>query len=270
MTNIFISWSGERSKKIAEELHTWIPSVLQFAKPYFTPNDIEKGSKWATEISKKLSETHVGIICLTKDNIEKPWILFEAGALSKDLDKSKVCSVIFGMDNSDLSGPLTTFQTTSFDKADFKKLMNAINDAGGNRMLSAETFNNVFEMWWPKLKDKIDKILENDPAEINKEVRTERELLEEILDLSRLNARRMANGQRSMRMMPVGWIKDFLESLETLINLYEKDDEKAAYLPIKSQMELFDYVINTDPSTDAKYQEQFYFLRNRFDNIVPF
>ncbi|WP_161594629.1 hypothetical protein [Marimonas lutisalis] len=45
MTNVFISWSGATSKRIAEELRGWIPATLQFAKPYFTPDDIEKGSK---------------------------------------------------------------------------------------------------------------------------------------------------------------------------------------------------------------------------------
>lgn len=110
MTNVFISWSGEQSKAIAGELRNWIPSVLQFARPYFTPNDIEKGAKWGSEISKKLAESNVGIICLTKDNISKPWILFEAGALSKDLDRAKVCSVLFGMETTDLSGPLTIFK----------------------------------------------------------------------------------------------------------------------------------------------------------------
>ncbi|MFT5823965.1 MAG: hypothetical protein ACI8ZM_005231 [Crocinitomix sp.] len=43
--NIFISWSGDLSKKIAKEIKDWIPMVLQSAKPYFTPEDIEKGMK---------------------------------------------------------------------------------------------------------------------------------------------------------------------------------------------------------------------------------
>jgi hypothetical protein len=121
MTNVFISWSGDASKEIAEVLRNWIPSVIQSAKPYFTPNDIEKGAKWGNEISKKLSDCNVGIICLTRENVNRPWILFEAGALSKDLDQAKVCSILFGIDNADISWPLTTFQTTEFDKADFKR-----------------------------------------------------------------------------------------------------------------------------------------------------
>jgi hypothetical protein len=44
-------------------------------KPYFSPEDIEKGTKWNTEIAKELETSNVGVICLTQDNTEKPWIL---------------------------------------------------------------------------------------------------------------------------------------------------------------------------------------------------
>jgi hypothetical protein len=191
MTNIFISWSGELSKAIAEELRTWMPSVLQFAKPYFTPNDVEKGAKWSSEISKKLSDTHIGVLCLTRENIEKPWILFEAGALSKDLDNSKVCSILFGIDNTDLSGPLTTFQTTHFEKADFKKLMSTINDAGGENKLARDTFEKVFEMWWPQIDASVKRIIETRAGKAEEgEIRSDREILQEILTLSRISAKR--------------------------------------------------------------------------------
>lgn len=190
MTNVFISWSGDLSKLLAEALRQWIPGVLQFAKPYFTPSDVEKGAKWGSEISQKLSDTHVGIICLTRENYQKPWILFEAGALSKDLEKSRICSVLFGMDNSDLDGPLTTFQTTSFNKADFKKLIQNINDAGGDQKLSRDTLEDVFEMWWPRLDSKVKSIMSSEGNEKKSELRSDRELLEEVLSLSRLSASR--------------------------------------------------------------------------------
>ncbi len=196
MTNVFISWSGETSRKIAEELYRWIPSVLQFAQPYFTPNDVEKGAKWSSEIAQKLSDTHVGVICLTRENYEKPWILFEAGALSKDLGKSKVCSVLFGMENTDLSGPLATFQTTNFDKDDFRKMLSTINEAGEGNHLPQDTFDRVFEMWWPQLEAKINGIMTDGGAQERAELRSERELLEEVLSLSRLLAQKTKSFER--------------------------------------------------------------------------
>ena len=121
MAKVFISWSGDPSRKLAEVIRNWMPSVLQFVKPYFTPDDIEKGTKWSNEITKELEESDVGILWLTRDNLNNPWILFEAGALSKNFGKSKVCTVLFGIDSSDLTGPLTGFQDTKFKKEDFEK-----------------------------------------------------------------------------------------------------------------------------------------------------
>jgi hypothetical protein len=115
---VFISWSGTKSKALAEILKDWLPAVIQAVKPYYTPDDITKGTHWNTEISKKLESCRIGIICLTSDNFNAPWILFEAGALSKNLDKSRVCPILFDLDPADITGPLVQFQLTQFNKDD--------------------------------------------------------------------------------------------------------------------------------------------------------
>jgi hypothetical protein len=160
-------------------------------KPYFTPNDIEKGTRWSTEIAAELESSNVGLICLTKDNLNKPWILFEAGALSKNFGKSNVCTILFNFDSADFSGPLTSFQATKFDKTDFKKLLTTINNTGGESKLESAVLNDVFEMWWPKLESKIHKILETHVSDESNNLRSEREILEEVLELTRMNAKRL-------------------------------------------------------------------------------
>ena len=124
---IFISWSGELSKEIAEILRQWIPGVIQAAKPYYSPDDITKGTRWSSEISKELDASKVGIICLTKDNLNSSWIMFEAGALSKNLEKSKVCPILFGIEPSDIKGPLIQFQASKFSKKEIKRVTKMIN-----------------------------------------------------------------------------------------------------------------------------------------------
>lgn len=184
--NIFISWSGDKSKEIASILKNWIPTVLQSAKPYFTPSDIEKGSKWESEITKKLNECKVGLICLTVDNTEKPWILFEAGALSNKLEKSRVCPILFGLTNSDLKGPLATFQTTEFRKEDFKKLMLSINLLLDENKISESVFEEVFETFYPRLEEAVSGVLTLSKVEnISTPKRSDRDILEEILELTR-------------------------------------------------------------------------------------
>src|SRR5258708_35734875 len=93
--NVFISWSGERSKHAAEALRKWLPIVLQAAKPGISSSDIDKGSRGLDEVGKALEGMKVGIICLTPENLTAEWILYEAGALSKTLDaKTRVCTYL--------------------------------------------------------------------------------------------------------------------------------------------------------------------------------
>lgn len=203
---VFISWSGTHSRKLAEALRDWLPGVLQLVTPYFTPADIEKGARWSNDIGKELSESQIGILCITRENIHSDWILFEAGALSKSLEKSHVCPILFGITNTDLSGPLKQFQTTEFDRGDFHRLIGVINNRLGENKLPQKTVDKVFDKWWPDLEAKIKKILGevDDPDE---PVRSDREILEEILLLSRTTSKM----SRRPSSIPPAAIADLLE-----------------------------------------------------------
>lgn len=185
-TKVFISWSGDLSRKLAEVIRDWIPSVLQNVSPYFTPSDIEKGSRWSSEIASELEKSKVGIICITRFNLNSSWILFEAGALSKSLQKTNVCPILFGLSNTDVEGPLKQFQTTTFEKNDFSKLMSAINNQLGESKLPAKTLDKVFDKWWPDLLRDINAIISEYKSEDqDKPIRSDRDIIEEILTISR-------------------------------------------------------------------------------------
>lgn len=192
---IFISWSGEISKALAEAVRDWIPKVLQTVKPYFTPDDIEKGSRWAKEISNELATSQFGIICLTQDNQHSPWILFEAGALSKNLEESKVCPILFNFDATELKGPLASFQATKFNKDDIKKLLESINNSCSETKLEQKSLDETFEMWWPQLEKSIETILSRSSSVSKPKKRSDRDILEEILELARSNAKAFISEQ---------------------------------------------------------------------------
>lgn len=190
---VFISWSGDLSRQLAEAFHKWLPGALQSVSPYFTPSDIEKGDRWNNEISKELEGSDVGVLFLTRENVGSPWLLYEAGALSKRLDKSKVCPITIGIGHADLSGPLRQFQATEFNEDDFRKLLKTINKASGDAALKEAVVDDVFDMWWPRLKERFDQIMSAaEGSENNAPLRSEREILEEVLELSRLTAHRSA------------------------------------------------------------------------------
>jgi hypothetical protein len=181
---VFISWSGSQSKELAEAIRDWIPVVLQAVTPYFTPSDIEKGTRWSNDIAKELESSSVGILCITRENIRAPWIMFEAGALSKSLEKSHVCPIMFGVSATDIEGPLKQFQCTAFEKADVKQLITTINGRLQDGKLAQKTLETVFEKWWPDLADKVSTILDKEDAPAEP-IRSDRELLEEVLLLTR-------------------------------------------------------------------------------------
>jgi hypothetical protein len=187
-TKIFISWSGELSRKLAVEISNLLPAVIQSVETYFTPDDIAKGARWESDIARQLGECHIGLICLTKDNLTKPWILFEAGALSKAFQKARVCTVLFNVDQADVTPPLSMFQHTKFEREEFKKLFQTINDADIENKLKDIALDRAFDMYWPTFEEPVKEILATHPDGQVPARRDQREILEEILELARNSA----------------------------------------------------------------------------------
>ena len=158
MLNIFISWSGERSRAIAEFLTHWLRKVIQISKPWMSDFDIEKGKRWSEEIGKKLLSHNIGIICVTPENYKASWLVFEAGALSKSLGDSKICPLLFGMSPSELSGPLTQFQATIVEKKDIFKLIKTLNSEIKDLKIDEKILKDAFEKNWSEFEEKISEI----------------------------------------------------------------------------------------------------------------
>lgn len=183
---IFLSWSGERSKAVAEALHDWLPKVIQSIQPWMSAVDIDRGARWSADIAGELENTRIGILCMTPENLEATWIHFEAGALSKTIAKTFVCPYLFQVEPTDLKGPLVQFNAAKAQKDDTKKLLLTIN-SGLDIPLEGSVVSESFEVWWPKLEERLNGI----PAQQvkAKHERPQRELLEEILDLVRAQTR---------------------------------------------------------------------------------
>ena len=181
---VFVGWPGERSKSAAEALGNWTARVIQAVEPWIS-SGIEKGARWQTEIADRLEEAKVGIICLTASNLSEPWILFEAGALSKTKG-SYVCTFLLDVSPADIESPLAQFQHTSFKKEEVLNLMQTINrlvEANGERSLSEESLTKVFEKFWPDLENELREITSRRDATVVH--RSDRQLLEEILEILR-------------------------------------------------------------------------------------
>lgn len=185
---LFISWSGEFSKKIAEKLSLWIPTIIQSVETFYSPDDIAKGENWGTQLDEALNACNFGIICLTPENIKAPWIHFEAGALSKSMN-SRISSILLRVDPSDLKGPLTRYQNTVFEREDFFRLFQSINNAN-DTPLRPDILKNAFDNAWEKLQAEIRAIIEfyaaaPEPGEDDARRDSNDDALQEILRLVR-------------------------------------------------------------------------------------
>jgi hypothetical protein len=190
---VFLSWSGARSKEAALLFRRWLPKVIQAVEPWMSDVDIEKGAQWFAEISREVSASAFGVVFLTRENLEKTWLHFEAGALAKalegDRNSGRVAAYLLGIEPSDVQGPLKEFQHTKAVEEDTLKLLGSINAqlaVKGEKALKDEDLREIFAMAWPSLRDELKKIIQAN--EKDKPRRDLRDMVEEILEYVRPRA----------------------------------------------------------------------------------
>ena len=151
---VFISWSGEKSRQIALVLKEWLPTVIRPLRPYVSSEDIGKGSRWSKELESELASSEFGILCLTRENMDAPWLMFEAGALSK-MGISRITPFLFDMQPPEVTGPMQLFQATIFDKRDIRSLAAELNRNCGPDAMDEKQLGNTFERWYPDLERRL-------------------------------------------------------------------------------------------------------------------
>ena len=190
---VFISWSGNRSRAVAEVISDWIKCVLQASEPWISTRHIERGSLWFSEINEKLRDVSIGIVCLTQENKNKPWILFEAGALAKGLSGSRVCTFLIDLQPAELTDPLAQFNHTQPDENSVWELVRTLNSGLAEKALEERVLEKIFDVYWPQFVEDFGRALaDNQPQEVI-EPRSQNDLLSEILDNTRSLGRRISD-----------------------------------------------------------------------------
>ncbi len=175
---IFISWSGERSEALAKALHKWFPAVLQFVEPWLSQSDIESGKRWSVEVAKELENCNFGILCVTRENLNSPWILFEAGALAKSMQDGRVVPLLLDLDFKEISGPLAQFQAKKADSEGIRQLLLDLNKASPAPVPDA-TLDTLLQAVLGKLEEEIAAVPKS--ANAVKHKRPDGEILEELV-----------------------------------------------------------------------------------------
>jgi hypothetical protein len=174
--SIFICWSGDRSHQIAKALKGLLESSMSsFRKEdVFISDDIEKGVSWFQSIETRLETAKAGIVCLTPENLNSPWLHFEAGALARrltaeaprqrgtgasldneraeaafrqaDPPRYRLFTLLHGVAGAELRGPLASYQATSTTRSDVAAMIRSITS------VVAEPHARAFEQSQPKLE----------------------------------------------------------------------------------------------------------------------
>lgn len=218
---VFLSWSGHKSHQVALALRDWLPSVIQSVTPYVSSEDIDKGARWSTDIAKELEDSTFGILCVTKENLDAPWLLFEAGALSKMMEKGAVCPFLFDLKMAEIKeGPILQFQTTVYEKEDIKKLLISLNKSCGETGLKEDLLLKSFDVWWPSLDDTLKQIMsEKEDGKTLTKKTTKDDMLEEILELTRINQKILRSPET---ILPPEYIEHIIRSKEKVTTPRER------------------------------------------------
>ena len=127
--NIFLSWSGARSKCAAQAFSGFFSQFFFWDTPViYLSTSTEKGVYWDEKLEKALDEADFGVLFLTRENCgnPSPWMMYEAGVLSrtagpKGIDSAKrryVMTFLLDGSASDIPSPVSRMQSAVFDKSD--------------------------------------------------------------------------------------------------------------------------------------------------------
>ena len=154
---VFIAWSGTTSNRVAVAIRNWLRDLFPSVNTFLSSEDLPKGALWSAELSGQLSAAARGVIVLTRSNYEEPWILYEAGALSRSVTAPSVWTLLVGDLAPDhlLRSPLGQYQHTHINKSDMLKLAEDINNAIPQGKRTERELNRVFGDGWVRLEKEV-------------------------------------------------------------------------------------------------------------------
>ena len=219
---IFLSWSGKRSQLISLYLNDWLKYVNHYFEPWISLY-MDRGIVWFNEIKEKLGDSANGIILLTKENVNNPWILFEAGALINGFSDARVCTFLVDLKPHDIKGPLAQLNHTEPNYESMFSLISTLNNRLGDTALPDELVKKMFDKFWADFNEEYLNIISK-TEDIVVDKRTDTDMLIELIEI----IRRLDKKESDIKL-----IKEKLEEVEILKESQFKILEKISGLTVK-------------------------------------
>jgi hypothetical protein len=155
---VFISWSGDRSHRVAGALHRWIGIAFPTLDPWLS-SDMEKGRSWAANLFDGLTSSIIGILCVSAE-AEHDWMAFEAGALL-DAPGDTLVALLIDPDPAQLAGsPIGAFAAFAADASGLRALAIHLSEHSGHPVseervheLSATLLRDITATGTAKVRD---------------------------------------------------------------------------------------------------------------------
>lgn len=245
---IFVSWSGQQSRAVAELLRWWIPNVVQDADVYVSSQDIAKGERWLGNVGTNLSDHDFGLVVVTPENLNAPWIQFEAGALSKSV-KSRVIPLLCGFNAIEaVNNPLTQFQYAVVSEEDLYRVLEEINRSS-KKPLDEQRLKSSYYKWFPDFHEQFSNIALTHPKSSAKAKDTDRlDVIESALGQIMKELRNIAQQKGNMNL--VGVYKSLPEADDSLRFV------PATKMKYRSSNGLFNKVSNVIRESDSKLNKE--------------
>lgn len=117
---LFISWSGNIGKEIADLIYDWMDRMYEgIPSKVFFSTEIRPGTIGLNEILDALDCCDRGFFIITRERMNSPWIYFEAGAISKGNRDKRIVPIYVDVERDEIiNAPLPSFQSNisfSFD-----------------------------------------------------------------------------------------------------------------------------------------------------------
>ena len=194
---VFICWSGELSRGVAGILRAKLPCIIQTLDVFMSDRDLESGGRWGADLAAQLDDSSFGIMCLTPDNLRTPWIMFEAGALTKHSDGLACGLLLGGLEPSDVTEPLTLFQHQRFTEDGVGRLLRDINKRLPTPIEDGP-LADIFGKFWPEIEAGYQAELVDNAGSAARAPRRPEDMLEELVNRVRAIERSVDRDRRTL------------------------------------------------------------------------
>jgi hypothetical protein len=136
------------SREVALLLNEKLRPMLWDTITFMSRENIPSGAEWAGVLAKELQGSLFSIVCLTPQNLNSAWVLYEAGALTSQ-PQQRLCALLLGgVTVRDIPGPLSRYQSRTWSENEFGQLMRDIGALLDNPP-SEKQFDTLWRQHWP-------------------------------------------------------------------------------------------------------------------------